>query len=78
MQLVRVDEFWTQVRERMRSQPRGYQTRLAQELAVEKSYISRFVKGEHDLAPKYHQAVLDSLGMEIDLKVKGTDVSENT
>ncbi|WP_414656784.1 hypothetical protein ACINK0_11480 [Deinococcus sp. VB343] len=67
---MKVDEFWALVREKMKTQPRGYQTRIAQELGVEKSYISRFVKGDHELAPKYQQAVLDSLGIEMDVKEK--------
>lgn len=65
---MRVDEFWAFVRATMRAQPRGYQTRIAQELDVEKSYITRFIQGKHELAPKYQQAVLDSLGIEIDVK----------
>lgn len=62
--------FWNQVRETMRAQPRGYQTRLAQQLDVDKSYITRFIQGKHELAPKYHQAVLDSINLEIELKTK--------
>ncbi|MFB9991573.1 helix-turn-helix domain-containing protein [Deinococcus oregonensis] len=68
---MKVEEFWAAVRETMRTQPRGYQTQLAEQLGVEKSYISRFIQGKHDLAPKYHQAVLDSIGLELDLKTKG-------
>lgn len=68
-----VGYFWNQVRLAMAAQPRGYQTRIAQELGVEKSYISRFIKGEYELAPKYQQSVLDSLNIEIDLKPKAPD-----
>lgn len=68
---MKIEEFWQIVRDTMRAQPHGYQAQLAKELGVERSYISRFVKGEHELAPKYHQAVLDSLKLEIDLKPKG-------
>ena len=65
-----VGYFWNQVRLAMASQPRGYQAHIAEQLGVERSYISRFVKGEYDLSPKYQQAVLDSLGLEISLKSK--------
>lgn len=65
-----VDEFWDAVRARMKEQAHGYQAKLARELDVDRSYINRFIKGEHELAPKYQQAVLDSLGIEMDMKPK--------
>lgn len=67
---MKVEEFWRVVRETMKAQPRGYQARLAGQLGVERSYITRFVQGKHELAPKYHQAVLDSIGLEMELKPK--------
>lgn len=60
-----VEELLTELPERMRAQPRGYQAALAERLGVSKQFVNQLVAGRSAIGLDHLQPILDSLGLKL-------------
>lgn len=70
---VKWSEAQEAIRQRMREQPRGYQAALARTLGKTPGFVNQIVRGDVPIPVDHLDAVLDSLGMEYDVVLKGKD-----
>ena len=55
------------IKEKMLSQPRGYQAQLAKKLGKTPGYVNQLVTGHRPIPLEHLDAILESLGMEYDV-----------
>lgn len=58
-------EIETLIREKVREQPRGFQTQLAARLDVDPSTVAQFLSGRRGIPTEHAPAILDALGFEL-------------
>ncbi|PYE53180.1 helix-turn-helix domain-containing protein [Deinococcus yavapaiensis] len=67
------DEIEAATRQKIRAQPRGYATRLAEKLGVSRAAVSHMVRGEQAIPSERIADILDTLGLELCIAPKGTN-----
>lgn len=64
------EELQSDLRQRMRDQPRGFQTQLAQKLGVAQPSVAAYMTGRKEIPTAHLTTILDVLGLQVELTPK--------
>lgn len=67
---VKWPEVQQAIRQRMSSQPRGYQAALARKLGKTPGFVNQMVRGDVPIPVEHLDAVLESIEMEYDVTLR--------
>lgn len=67
------DQLEQQLREKIREQPRGFQTELAERLGVNTASVAGYTSKGKGIPVKHLGVILDMLGLELELKKRSSE-----